>query len=163
MKIIKAINKNQYYDVLVDDEDYDLLSKQSWFRIKNNYITGNRKRKTVLIHRIIMNATCYQKVDHIDGNPLNNQKSNLRICTQIENVRNQKIRKNNTSGYKGVTFKRRMIKNKEYSYWCARLGFNNKRIHLGYFKTQIDAAKAYNIAAIKYFGEFAKLNEIKDE
>ena len=93
-------------------------------------------------------------IDHIDGNSLNNQKNNLRICTQSQNCSNQKIGKSNTSGYKGVSY------NKGQGKYNSRIRFNKKLIHLGYFVNLKDAARAYNEAAVKYHGEFANLNKI---
>jgi hypothetical protein len=93
-------------------------------------------------------------IDHIDGNPSNNKLENLRLANQKENSRNSKKPKNNTSGYKGVHW------NKEKEKWQARVMINTITKHIGYFEDLIEAAKAYNEAALKYHGEFAKLNEI---
>jgi hypothetical protein len=93
-------------------------------------------------------------VDHINGNTLDNRKLNLRICKNEENVRNQKLSKRNKTGYKGVSYNKRLEK------FCATIRFKNKTICLGHFENKIDAAIAYNNSAIKYFGEFSKLNEI---
>ncbi len=93
-------------------------------------------------------------IDHLDGNPLNNKKNNLRICTHAENMRNSKIRINNKSGYKGVSYQ------ENSNNYRASIRFNNIKINIGDFIDPIDAARAYNAAALKYHGEFAHLNKI---
>ena len=84
----------------------------------------------------------------------NNLKDNLRICTHGENLRNQKLSISNKTGYKGVYF------SKERNKWCALIQVYKVKYHLGSFINLIDAARAYNAAAVKYHGEFAKLNKI---
>lgn len=96
-------------------------------------------------------------IDHKNGNTLDNRRENLRICTYSENNRNRKqISSNNKSGYKGVSW------DKQKNKWRTCLNINKKQKHIGFFNDIIEAAKAYNEAAIKYFGEFAKLNKIKE-
>jgi hypothetical protein len=94
------------------------------------------------------------QVDHINGNTLDNRKENLRICTQNQNGKNRLLNKNNVSGYKGVTYK------KANKLWCAQIVVNYHKMYLGLFTTAEAAALAYNEAAKKYHGEFAKLNEV---
>lgn len=94
-------------------------------------------------------------IDHIDGNPSNNNINNLREVTQSQNCMNKKSDKNSSSKFKGVSW------DKSTNKWRARIQVNSKQIHLGRFKSEIDAAKCYNNAAIKYFKEFAYLNEVK--
>lgn len=106
------------------------------------------------MHRLIMNPSKGMTIDHIDGDGLNNTKSNMRICTQQQNCMNKKMTSRNTTGFKGVYFVKSCL-----VYW-AYISISKKRIGLGCYKTAIDAAIAYNKAAIKYYGEFAKLNEI---
>lgn len=93
-------------------------------------------------------------IDHEDRNPLNNHKNNLRFCTYSENSRNRGKPTTNTSGYKGVSWFKRDKK------WKAQIMVEGKGFCLGSFKNKIDAARAYNRAALKYHGEFACLNEI---
>jgi len=144
---------------LVDDEDYKELNNHKWFLSRNGYACCNMwingKRKSVLMNRMIMGNPIDKYVDHKDTDKLNNQRSNLRICNNSQNQANRKIQKNNPSGYKGVTRKTKKM-------WAATIRKDNKNYHLGYFPEKIDAAKAYNEAAIKYFGEFARLNEIPE-
>lgn len=96
-----------------------------------------------------------EKIDHIDHDGLNNCWNNLREATQQQNQANRQIGKNNTSEYKGVHWF------KERKCWRARIGCNGKRISLGLFSNKEDAARAYNVAAMKFFGKYAYLNEIK--
>lgn len=106
------------------------------------------------MHRFIMNAQKGQIIDHINGNGLDNRKENLRFCTHRQNAYNLITGTNKTSKYKGV----HLLKNN--GLWCVQIKIPNKRIRLGNFEREDDAALAYNEAAIKYFGEFACLNKI---
>ena len=142
---------------IVDDEDLKEVSKYKWY-FSNGYARRDAgygiNRERIKMHRFILNIPKNVQVDHKNGDTLDNRRENLRICTKAENLRNRKIGKNNTSGYKGVDwFKNRNL-------WRAKIKYNNKLIHLGYFQTKIDAAKAYNNAAIKYHKEFSRLNKI---
>jgi len=96
-----------------------------------------------------MNPTGKKEVDHIDGNGLNNKKSNLRLCTNNQNLYNRAKCKNNTSGFKGVKWK------KDSKKWVAAINVNNKRIYLGQYTSKIKAHEAYVAACKKYHGEFA--------
>ena len=100
------------------------------------------------MHRFIMNATKGMEVDHIDHNGLNNQKSNLRNCTKKENTRNR--RAYGKSQYRGVDFHKGQMR--------ARIGCNGQSIHIGYFKTEKEAALVYDLKAKELFGDFAYLN-----
>ena len=141
---------------LVDDEDYDGLSKFKWcahregpriYALRGVGVRGSYK--IIRMHRQIMNAPEGMVVDHVDGNPLNNQKSNLRICTQAQNNMNRRGPKPSSKNrFRGVHFFKRT------GAWTAQIGVNRKKIHLGYFATENDAAKAYSEANKKYFGEF---------
>jgi hypothetical protein len=93
-------------------------------------------------------------VDHINGNGLDNRKSNLRLCERHENALNRVINYNNVSGYKGVSWFKPIKK------WRAQIQYKKVVYYLGCFNKRIDAAKAYNAAALKYHGEFANLNKI---
>ena len=150
------LGNNQGF-VLVDDEDYKWLNKQNWCRLKcknSSYAKFDRrvdgKKVSFLMHRIILNAKPHQFVDHRDGNGLNNQRFNIRICTKSENGMNQKPQKGRTSQYKGVCRFR--------SKWQAGIKKDGKRKLLGIFSDEIEAAKAYDKKAIEFFGEFAYLN-----
>lgn len=103
------------------------------------------------VHRIIMGPIdAGLVVDHIDGDPLNNQRSNLRVCTQSDNLGNQRRAKNNPTGFKGVVL--------VPEHYVASICRNRKCRRLGMFKTAEEAARAYDRAARELFGEFAKTN-----
>jgi|WetSurSiteA1Bulk_404760.scaffolds.fasta_scaffold56312_2 hypothetical protein len=150
-------NKDRFV-ALVDDDDYKYLSQKRWcvnnlrgnlYALRNEKING--KQITILMHRLIMNPPVGLEVDHIDRNGLNNQKSNLRICTHMENVRNSPSQ-GKTSIYLGVSYD---SKNKKY---IAGIKVDYKQIYLGAFDTEEEAAIIRDIASLKYFGEFANLN-----
>ncbi|OAJ75137.1 hypothetical protein AYJ08_05835 [Brevibacillus sp. SKDU10] len=145
---------------IVDDEEFEPLSKYKWFATKcgNSYYAARRLNgKTILMHRYIMNPENRLVVDHVDGDSLNNQKSNLRICSKAQNNRNQRIKTNNKSGYKGVYWR------EEKGKWQGSMRHNSKTVYLGLFTDQEEAARAYNQKAVELFGEFARLNEIPKE
>jgi hypothetical protein len=155
MKTI-PLTQNKY--ALVDDEDYEYLNQFKW-HIANKYAARDLKEKEgrgrhkVYMHREILNLHGLTQGDHKFGNKLDNQKKNLRPCTNQQNTFNGKKRKGSSQN-KGVYFMRRD------RVWVAEIGIDGKGIYLGRFKTEEAAAIAYNEAAIKYFGEFARLNVI---
>ena len=110
------------------------------------------------MHRDILKLVGSETSDHIDLDKLNNQRSNLRRCTKKDNDRNKGLLKSNTSGYTGVWFHKGKWRIKR---WVAEIHVNNKKISLGHFLTKEEGALAYNQAAQKYFGEFARLNDIR--
>lgn len=154
---MREIELTQGRVALVDDGDFADLMPYSWYankrhgawyagtNIKNSY----GKYRGVQMHRFLLNPSSLMVVDHIDGDGLNNQRSNIRVCTQSENMMNQ-AGKRAISGYKGVTT--------NGSGWKARLCKLGQYIHLGTFKDPKNAARAYNAAALEYFGSFARLN-----
>lgn len=160
---MKLIALTRGFSAIVDDEDFEYLNQWKWhclFQAKGKHIYAKRtvsepKKHCLRMHRIIMNCPKNMIVDHINGNTLDNRKENLRICTKNQNNMNISKREKTINKYKGVT------KNKaRHRPFYAVIGVNKKRIYLGSFYTEIQAAVAYNEAAIKYHGEFAKLNKI---
>lgn len=147
------------WQVMVDDEDYEWLNQYNWRANHDGTVLGwmgtsKDKQRPILIHRLILNAPEHLEVDHIDGNRLNNQRSNLRLATSSQNKMNRGPRKDNTSGYKGVSWHSQRLK------WTARVKAGQKYIHLGLFDSKEAAALAYNSAARLLHGEFAWLNNI---
>jgi hypothetical protein len=139
---------------IVDAEDYERLSKYKWHAVNTGgkfYAYRCRNKRSISMHRIIMGEPKGKVVDHIDGNSLNNRRSNLRICTVAENIRNRR-RTGGVSRYKGVCFVKRLNK------WQAEITFNGRQIHIGIFKDEISAGRAYDKKAKELFGEFACLN-----
>lgn len=154
---MKKIPLTQGKVALVDDADYGRLICFNWCVNGRGYAETWMKTRTVRMHRFIIGCDDLHKVvDHIDGNPLNNQKKNLRICNVQQNTRNSKVHRDNPTGYKGVSWDK--SRNKFES--CIRV--NKKKKHLGRFECAIDAAKAYNEAALKYYGEYSKLNVLEE-
>lgn len=141
-----------YFDI----EDFEKVSGHTWSLDGKGYlITVINKKRTYLHHFVLGIDNNNQIVDHRNGKPENCQKENLRPCSHVDNTRNCKKPKNNTSGYKGVT--------KSGSRWRAFIKVNYKQINLGTCGSKIEAAQKYNEAALKYFGEFALLNEIEKQ
>lgn len=156
---MKEIKLTKEQITLVDDSDYEYLNQWHWQAIKNidtfyaqRSIRINGKRGFISIHRLIMNTPKNMEVDHIDHNGLNNQKNNLRNCTHRENHIN--VRSKGRSKYLGVYFQ----EYRGYSYIKADITINGERKRLGSFKTEEDAARAYDEVAKTYHGEFANLN-----
>lgn len=143
--------------ITVSIDDAHLLENHLWSVNQKGYVSrldrGNGKR--LLLHRVIMQVTDPNvPVDHIDGDTLNNQRSNIRIATPSGNQCNQKIRSDNSSGYRGVS------KYRHRDGWIATIQVMGKQHRLGVFDTAHEAALAYNAAAKRLHGRFARLNKI---
>ena len=155
---MKKIQLTRGKYAIVDNKYYKKISQLNWHYHSMGYACYhsriNKKYYMVLMHRLIMNTPQGMDTDHINGNGLDNRQSNLRICTHSQNHMNQRLSSKNTSGFKGVTWK------KDSNKWKAYIKIYKKQIHLGHFKNKIDAAKAYNQKAVELFGEFAWLNKI---
>jgi hypothetical protein len=144
--------------VIIDTNNIEKCKKVKWF-IKNRRnkpvcVAGHTEEKrNMRIHHFLFGYLSEgQEYDHINRNPLDNRKENLRVCNFNQNQRNQGLRRTNTSGYKGVT------KN-QYS-WLAQIWENGNHFHLGSFKKKEEAALAYNAAAQRLHKDFAYLNQI---
>jgi len=145
----------------VDDEDYEAINKHRWHCNGDGYARRNigptKHQRNVYMARVIMNAPRDKEVDHIDCDPLNNCRSNLRLCSRAGNIYNRrKFDWPTSSKYKGVGWKEANNK------WQAHIGINGRRVYLGLFPTEESAALAYNKAAQLYHGEFARLNDIPE-
>lgn len=153
MKIIKSTNNK---DILVDDEHFDRLNEFRWSAVKtyNTAYARTRMPYSITMHQFLMGSFGKIYVDHIDGNGLNNQINNLRLCNNQLNQANSRKHKHCKSKYKGVSFSKAKKK------WRAYICPNKKFIHLGYFNNEKIAALAYNKAARKIWKEFAFINEI---
>lgn len=144
---------------LIDADDFEKLRDYRFYRVghKNFKYVSIRKKKTsgiTMLHRHLLNAPAHLQVDHINGNSLDNRQANLRLCTRLDNCRNRAKRFDSTSPYKGVLW------NKQNKNWRVRIRVNWKPIEVGSFKTAEEAARAYNEAAVKYYGEFARINNV---
>ena len=161
----KLLPLSQNKFAIVDAADYNRLNKYKWClskiprtnyaltRIKARRVKGKlTKRKAMLMHRFILNAPRHLVVDHKNHNGLDNRKQNLRLCTRAENNRNRRTFRKGTSKYKGVSW------DKKRKLFLAAIRCNGKYYNLGRFKSEIEAAKAYDKKARELFGEFACLN-----
>ena len=147
---------------IVDPEDYERLSKYKWHAHKAPHtfyavrsLTNGKKqpRKNAQMHNLIIEVPPGMFIDHINHNGLDNRKANLRPATRTQNIwHRKKFKRPSRSRYKGVDWSKTQKK------WRARIRVNGKRIYLGSFKNELQAAKAYDAAAKKYHGEFAVLN-----
>lgn len=141
---------------LVDDDDFDRVNKTNWYYHKQCGIAYNSKRDK--LHRYVLGVNDPKVfVDHINHNKLDNRKENLRICSKQQNNSNKLKQDGKTSPYKGVHLEAKSAK------WISQITFNYENIFLGRYDSEIQAAIAYNNAAVKYFGEFALLNNIPPE
>lgn len=154
---LNSKSSNKLY-TMIDEDDLEKISSYKWHLNicdkTKKYVSSTKNGKTFLMHRVILNAKKDEYIDHINGNGLDNRKENLRICTNQQNSFNSRLRKNNTSGYKGVE------KDKKTGKWRSYINFN-KKIHLGQYLTKKEAALVYNNKAKELFGEFAFINNLK--
>lgn len=146
---------------MVDDEDYDFLNQWKWqagitldrniYAQRTQRINGIRKQ--VAMHRVLMKVTKSESIDHIDRNGLNNQKANLRIADISQNGANSSRSKNNTSGFKGVTWHNAAKK------WMAQIEVNRHHSYLGLYDDPKEAASVYDRKALEAWGEFSATNK----
>ena len=157
---MKKIKLTHGFFATVSDKDYKRVSKFKWFTAKRRsgiYAARSKRRgkfsDTILMHRFIRNAKDGIQVDHRDRNGLNNVRSNIRICTQTQNNGNR-ISNKHSSAYKGVSFE------KWTKRWESNIEINGKKKRLGRFKSEVEAARAYDEAAKKLFGRFSLTNNV---
>jgi hypothetical protein len=148
---VRYIELTQGQVTMVSDRIYDYLMEWKWYAHQEGS-TFYAYRKHISMHKVIIAAQTGEQVDHINGNGLDNRDENLRLCTHSQNFWNRGKLNTNMSGFKGVSW------HKPSRQWQAGIQYNRQHIHLGYFDNPLDAAAAYNAAAIKYHGEFARLN-----
>ena len=164
---VKTIPLTQGFRAIVDDEDFDRVSRYKWIawtkkengRIVQVYASRtfrrpNGKQRTEQLHRFILDIWDERHVDHINRDALDCSRDNMRTCTNQQNNYNKGKRRDSTSGYKGVSWYPR------YGKWVVRIGFGKSRRFLGYFTSPEAAALAYNEAAKKLHGDFAVLNRV---
>ncbi len=135
-----------------DSEDYGKISDRTWYKCNANpgYVGD---RKGICIHRIMLAAPDGYEIDHINLNPLDNRKENLRVCTHQQNQCNQPLQKNNTSGVTGVSY---YAARKKYR---ARIKYFQRELHLGYYSTFLEAIQARNVGVKILFGEYGRCHE----
>ncbi len=148
--------------VILDDSDYDILSKFSWSITCDGYVrhsrylkkeNGRNVYKHMLMHRMIIVPSAGYYLDHKNGNKLDNRQENLRICTTSQNQMNAAKRsKKTTSKYKGVHW------NTSSNRWIVQIRKSGKNVHVGCFSDEDAAALAYDKAAVENYGDFCRLN-----
>jgi hypothetical protein len=168
---MKTIALTRNLVAIVDDEDYEYLNQWKWRAMKQrNYFYAQRKSVVngkhtfIIMHRLILNVPHGLLTDHINHDTLDNRKENLRVCTKQQNGQNRvKQQKESISKYKGVSrYRNQHYIEGKFKSWMAQIVINQKNYYLGSFDTEVEAAIAYNKSATECFGEFAKLNIIKE-
>ncbi len=156
---MKKIPLTQGKYALVDDEDYGWLMQWKWGAhhsmgryFASAWVLVDGAKRSMKMHRLILNAPEGEEVDHKNNNALDNRRQNIRICSRSENMRNRPPSIRNKSGYKGVFW------SKSYKKWHVKIRASVKQETVGYSFCLIKAAKMYDAAAKKAFGDFAWLN-----
>lgn len=143
---------------IIDSNDFELVSKYTWFKSKRGYPVAHFSRKspqghkTFSLHRYLFNFPPSGTIDHIDRDKMNNRRNNLRLCTQQQNSFNQSLRVTNSSGYTGVSI------NKATGMFEAYIHYKGKKKYLGLYTTAEEAAVVRDKEALKIFGKYANLN-----
>lgn len=156
----KAMPLNKGVFTIVDESDYEWLSRWKWYLAEKGYAKRSAAKSegighsAFFMHRIILNTPKGLMSDHINRNKLDNRRCNLRIVTHQQNGWNSGTKCNHTSKYKGVNFHKKSGK------WQARIKLNRQETYIGIYETPEAAAMAYNDFARKYHGEWAFINEI---
>lgn len=153
MREVELTNSDKV--ALVDDEDFERVAKHRWLLMLDGYVKCSTRMhgKQPRLHRFILSTPEGSDTDHVNHDLLDNRRKNLRIATTSQNMANRlKDRDETSSIFKGVCWHKRIKK------WQANIRFHDRLIHLGYFNSQEEAARAYDRAALKQFGEFARVN-----
>lgn len=151
----REIDLTQGKVALVDDADFEWLSRFNWCAVKTGktfYAVRRDGRHPVLMHRVILSASDDVDVDHRDLDGLNNTRANLRLASRSQNMANISKYESNRSGFKGVSW------HASHGAWRANITVEWRQYHIGYFDTPEAAARAYDAAAREHFGEFARTN-----
>jgi hypothetical protein len=150
---VRYISLGRGRAAIVDAADFTWLNTHKWHASPgcDGYACSSIGGKHVFMHRLIMNPPAGLVVDHINGNKQDNRRDNLRVCTAAQNARNKR-KLGGTSRFKGVFWDARSGK------WVAAISCRGKKIHLGRFDNEVEAAQAYDRMAIRLFSEFAHLN-----
>lgn len=167
---MKKIKLTQGKYAIVDDEDYSYLNRLSWYaktyrgithavmRIRDGSFGNSKKKANIYMEQFLIKVPNNYKIGHINRDTLDNRKENLRATTQTKSLAYARKRKAKTySKFKGVTFNKNKKDDKK---WIANIVKNYRRYYLGYFKTEEEAALAYNERARELYGEFAYQNEV---
>ena len=139
-------------EILLDPQDAHLWSLP-WYvtnggYIRRNFVDTQGRRRYELLHRLIVGAPAGAVVDHVNGNTLDNRRCNLRVCSQTENTLNRRMHRNNRLGVKGVY--------KSRNRFCAQIRVGGKKLNLGSYRTVEEAKSAYDAAAVRFHGEYAR-------
>ncbi len=157
----KEIPLTQGKIALVDDEDYERVNQHRWYACdhKHTFYAKHSLNHTqkVTLHHFVLDVPGSKHIDHINNDGLDNRRCNLRITTQSQNLMNARKRPGCSSKYKGVHW------DKQTKKWHTTIKLTEKRLDLGRHENEDDAARAYNKAAVLYFGEYARLNVIKEK
>jgi len=159
MKVVLAGSTNLYI-VLIDKEDLPLLKQYNWYISMTSsgpYVVRRTTAETIYLHKIILATEEQIEVDHISGNTLDNRRRNLRICSHQQNTYNTRKQAHTTSMYKGITW------NQSRRKWQAQIHTNHTTHYLGLFTDEREAARKYNEAATRLFGDFARLNRLEGD
>lgn len=158
---MRTIALTRGYVATVDDADYERLAAHRWYAhpgsravyAARRALDGGRSR-VVFMHRMLLDVPAGFEVDHRDGDGLNNRRANLRLATRAQNNRNARLRRDNASGYKGVSYRPGQRGTRK---WRARIKAHGRSQHLGWFATPEEAHAAYRVASAALHGEFGRV------